>query len=40
LFKDKLYDLWEEKKDVYRKFLSQHIKRHLERLYAGFEVKE
>jgi hypothetical protein len=40
LFKDKLYDLWEEKKDIYRKFLSQHIKRHLERLYAGFEVKE
>ena len=38
IFKDKLYQLWYEKQDVYRQFLSEHIGKHLELLYKGFNV--
>ena len=36
IFKTKLYQLWHEKQDVYRQFLSEHIGKHLELLYKGF----
>ncbi|PKK99168.1 MAG: hypothetical protein CVV57_03100 [Tenericutes bacterium HGW-Tenericutes-2] len=36
-FKTKLYDLWREKREVYADMLYQHIGRHLELLYSGFE---
>jgi len=37
VFKHKLYQLWREKEDVYREFLRNHIGKHLELLYAGFQ---
>ena len=37
VFKHRLYQLWNEKADIYRNFLSQHIGKHLELLYAGFQ---
>ncbi len=37
VFKDKLYKLWKENENLYRKALFTHIGHHLELLYNGFE---
>jgi hypothetical protein len=36
-FKERLYSLWNQKKDLYSENLERHIGRHLELLYHGFE---
>ena len=37
VFKDQLYQLWEEQADLYKERLKEHIGRHLEYLYSGFK---
>ncbi|MDY0209716.1 MAG: tagaturonate epimerase family protein, partial [Bacilli bacterium] len=37
VFKDQLYQLWQEYADLYIERLKKHIGRHLEYLYSGFK---
>lgn len=37
VFKNRLYKLWREEADEYRKHLVEHIGKHLELLYSGFQ---
>ncbi len=39
LFRDQLYQLWEEYADLYAERLKKHIGHHLESLYSGFQKR-